>query len=236
MAYQQVTLATLRLRLQERWDSSPFWTTADANQAINDALLYWNALTGYWRARTTVTIPADDPYASVGQTMLQRCSVVIDNQPLIKGSLLGLSLTRPNWRRETTADGGAIPTRPTIWAPVSLMLFVVWPAPAVDTEASLDGVRQTPRLLSDTDYLDADESVVSTFLCYALHAAALKAPAEILERTSAFKDQFLLAAADRNAALRKTDWYRRITRTQRQHQIAPVKRAAPDGSGGPGQL
>ncbi len=237
MAYQTITLATLRLRLQDKWDGSPFWTTDDANQAINDALLYWNALTGYWRARTTVTIPANDPYASVTQTMLQSCSVSITGQPLIKGSLVGLSLTRPNWRRETITSGGAVPTAPTIWAPASLMMFVIWPAAVTDVQASIDGVRQTPRLTTDADFLDADESTVSAFLGYALHLAALKAPGlTILTQTQGYREQFLLAAADRNAALRRTDWYKRIQRTRREHQLYPVKRGAPDGSGGPGGL
>lgn len=235
MAYQRITLATLRERLTDRWDKSPWWTVDDANQAINDALLYWNALTGYWRQRTTVTIPANDPFASVAATMTQNTAVALAGVPLTAGSLAGLSLAQPNWRRDTVETAGC-PTSPQIWAPVSLTVFVIWPALVADTVLTVDGVRSTPRLTSDASYLDADDSVVSTFLGYALHLAALKAPAGILEQTQGYKDDFLMQAAERNQALRRTDWYKRIQRASRQHVLQPVKRAAPDQTGGPGQL
>jgi hypothetical protein len=103
MPYTRITLATLRARLQDKWDTSPFWTTNDANQAINDALLVWNALTGYWKQRITVTEPANDPYVAIPGTMVQGCSVSIANHPLTKASIFALSQSRPNWRRETTA-------------------------------------------------------------------------------------------------------------------------------------
>lgn len=234
MPYTRITRAELRLRLQERWDSSPWWTLDDANQALDDALLYWNALTGYWRRRQTLTIPANDPFGVIADTMVQNTSVSINGVPLTKGSLAGLSLSRPNWRRESVATAGC-PSVPVIWAPVSLSVFVIWPATAVDVTASVDGVRSTPRLTSDADFLDADDSVVSTFVGYALHLAALKAPAGVLERTAGYKDDFLLEAADRNQALRRTDWYKRIQSSSRQHLLQPVKRAAPDQTGGPGQ-
>ncbi len=236
MPYQRFTLAQLRQGLRFKYDSSPFWTQDDADRAINEALLLWNALTGYWPQGTTVTIPASDPYATVPGTMLQHTSIAINGLPLAKASLFGLSMSRPNWRRETIADGNGIPDAPQVWAPISLNAFVIWPAMDVDTQVSVGGIRQTPRLVADGDYLDADDSVVNTLLGYALHAAAAKAPATLLQRTQQYLQDFLGEAGDQNESLRATDWYRRVQRASRQNIQQPYKNAAPDGSGGPGQL
>ena len=55
MAYQTVSRAALRADLLPRWASSAFWTAADANRGINEALYWWNLLTGAWRTRVNLT-------------------------------------------------------------------------------------------------------------------------------------------------------------------------------------
>ena len=235
MPFQRLTLAELRQQLEDRWDSSPYWSTADADQAINEALLLWNALTGYWRERITITIPANDPYAAIPGTMVQGAAVTIGHNPLVPGSLLGLSMARPNWRRETTLSTGC-PSVPTIWAPMALNAFVIWPAATTDSQASIDGVRRTPRLVAEGDFLDADDTVVNALLGYALHAAAFKAPASLMQRTAGYLEDFLKQAVDRNAALKSTEWYKRIQRASRQQKLLPVKVVADDDTGGPGGL
>lgn len=235
MPYQRFTLAQLRTQLEYRYDSSPFWSQSDADRAINEALLLWNGLTGYWRRTIVIMIPANDPYATVPGTMVQHTAVSIGGVALAQGSLFGLSMAQPNWRRETVATLG-LPTVPQCWAPIALNAFVIWPAIDVDSLVSVVGVRQTPRLFLDGDYLDADDSVVNTLLGYALHAAAVKAPASLLQRTQEYLVDFLEQAVERNQALRATDWYKRAQRVSRERIAQPYKLPAPDGSGGPGQL
>lgn len=236
MPFTRYTLLQLRTQLAYRWDSSPYWTQQDADRAINESLLLWNALTGYWRQRITITIPANDPYATVPGTMVQHTAVSIANYPLSKASIFGLSMARSNWRRETVATTG-LPTVSQVWAPIALNAFVIWPATIVDTTVTVDGVRQTPVLVADGDFLDADDTVVNALLGYALHAAAVKAPGlTLLEQTKDYLTDFLSQAVERNAALRATDWYKRIQRASRQYQQQPLKIAAPDETGGPGGL
>jgi hypothetical protein len=233
--FTSYTLADLRTQLAFRWDSSPFWSQTDADRAINESLLLWNALTGYWKQRITITIPANDPYATVPGTMVQHTAVSIGGLPLSKGSLFGLSMARPNWRRETIATTG-LPTAPQVWAAISLNAFVIWPAMTTDTSVSVDGIRQTPRLVNAGDFLDIGDDTVNTLLGYALHAAALKAPASLSQRTQQYLTDFLEEAAEQNAALRATDWYKRIQRASRQNIQQPYTVSSPDDSGGPGRL
>ncbi len=235
MPFTTYTLADLRTQLAFRWDSSPFWTQSDADRAINESLLLWNALTGYWKQRITVTIPANDPYATVPGTMVQHTAVSIGGLALSKSSLFGLSMAQPNWRRETIAQAG-LPTLPQVWAAISLNAFVIWPAMDVDATVTVDGIRQTPRLVNAGDFLDIGDDTVNTLLGYALHVAALKAPASLSQRTQGYLIDFLGEAADQNESLRATDWYKRIQRASRQNIQQQYKVTAPDDSGGPGKL
>lgn len=237
MAYTRYTLEQLREQLQDRWDGSPYWETPDADNAINEALLLWNALTGYWRTRITITIPANDPYGAIPGTLVQGCAISIAGSPLVPGSILGLSMTRPNWRRETVLTTGC-PSLPTIWAPIALNSIIIWPAAVTDVEASIDGVRRTPRLTADGDFLDADDTVVNTLIGYALHAATFMAPASVHDRTQGYLEDFLAQAVDRNQALKATDWYKRAQRASRQQKLLALKVPALQGddSGGPGGL
>ena len=236
MGFTRYTRAQLRVQLQHKWDDSPFWSDADANQVLNEALLLWGALTGYWRKQISITIPAGDAYGAIPGTLVQGTAVTIGTQPLVPSSLYGLSMARPNWRSETIADGGDVPSTTTIWAPIALNAIVVWPASTANQTAIVNGIRQTPQLTADGSFLDADDSVVSTLLGYALHAAALKAPATVLQRTQSYQEAFLQAAVLRNGALRSTRWYKRLVQASRQRALMPIRVPAPDDSGGPGGL
>jgi predicted nucleic acid-binding protein len=162
---------------------------------------------------------------------VQGTAVSINNQALVPGSIFGLSCSRPNWLKERTNTGGAIPSSSTVWAAVSLNTIVVWPTHTVDQTVTIDGIRQTPQLADDADFLDLDDTLQNVLVGHALHLATLKAPAALLQETVPYKEAFLRAAVERNAVLRAANWYRRLTRQHRQQGQQPTHVAAPDPQG-----
>lgn len=209
MPYTTITRAQLRVRLQQRWESTPFWTDADANVVINRTLRLWNALTGYWRAPlTTATIP-NDPMVPLAGTLVQQTAVRVNGVTLRGCSTVELNQMVPNWWYARAA-ATSLPSRPYLWAPVGLNLIVLWPAPTSILTVVMDGIRQTPVLTADGDSLDIGPEELNTLLGYMLHDAALAAGAGFVERTKPGLEAFIQAAARRNRFLRETTWYTRL--------------------------
>lgn len=226
MPYQRFTRAQLRQQLRDRWEDTPFFTDDDANIALNHALRVWNALTGYWRQRIVVPGAPDSPLIPIPGTLVQRTQVMFQSRtcgPPV--SLAELSYLQPNWWTQRTTDGGNVPTRPTIWAPVGLSLIAIWPAVPVmgglNASYEVDGIRQTPVLLADGAFVDIGDEELSTLVAYALHVAALKAGPVILQRTEVYRTAFLAAAALRNTRLKSQTWYRNYQRQSWQKAMRP---------------
>lgn len=222
MPYQRVDRATLRARLQDRFDAAPFWTDTDANLALNHALRLWNALTGYWRRRISISGPINDPLIPIPSgSLVQRTAVTCQGQAMTPTTLHSLGLLRPNWWTERTTSGGSVPTRPLLWAPVGLTLFVVWPAPVVQMSFGVDGVRTTPILTTDGSFIDIGDEELSVLIGYCLHVLAIKAGPVVVQRTAEYHRTFIRAAALRNSRLLASNWYRNFERQSLQKAIVP---------------
>jgi hypothetical protein len=208
--YQSITLAQLRTRLADLYEAVPFWDTTDANDAINEALREWSALTGRWRQRVLLqTTPNDYEYA-LPDLLLYRMRVEWNRQPLSPSSREDLNNGRPNWRQETTASGGSVPSRPLLWAPVSLRTIYIWPADAPGHNSlTLDGVAQTPVLTADAQFVDLSEADVSVLIGYALHVLTFKKGSVFFAGTFGYWRAFLAAAAEENALLLTSAIYRK---------------------------
>src|SRR5437016_1230975 len=120
MAYTAITLATLRARLQDRYDGTPFWSNTEANDAINETLRWFNLYTGYWRGSATVVTGVGDRFLSVSGTLTYRTRVTRAGKALTRKSIVELYRQRRDWRTQTTATGGEVPTTIREWAPVGL--------------------------------------------------------------------------------------------------------------------
>lgn len=207
MPYTQFTRAQLRGLLQVRWESTPFWTTEDANLALNHALRVWNLLTAYWRKRVVVATIPNDPLVPIPGTLVQQTAITWQGRPMVGVSVAELLLVEPNVWQARTTDGGLVPNRPLFWAPVGLSLVQLYPAHPTAGSLEVDGVRNTPVLTADGDFVDLGPEELDTLLGYALHAAAFKAGPAFLERTKPALEQFIKTAAARNALLKTTRWY-----------------------------
>lgn len=206
MPYTSTTRATLRLRLQERYESSPFWSATDANLALNHTLRVWNLLTGYWRKRIVVPNSPNDPLVPIAGTMVQQTAITWQGRHMTGVSVEELHLLTNNWWTARAGDTG-LPTRPLFWAPVGLNLIEIYPASPLIGSLEVDGVRSTPVLTTDADTVDIGSEEYDTLLGYAMHVLALKGSATFLERTKPNLAQFIDAAGKRNQLLKASRWF-----------------------------
>lgn len=211
MAYAQYDLTNLLQRLSDRYEGAPFWTTPEATQAINEGLCTWNLLTGRWTVRTVMaTTPQEYEYVTPAP-LSYRTRLLWNNLPLSPSSREDLNNGRPNWRKETTISGGAVPTRPMLWAPVSLNLIYIWPADYPGHNAlTLDGVMQTPQLETPGQYVDLGEDDLSILLGFALHVLAYKKGSLWFSATLPYFRSFLAAAGEENALITTSQIYRQF--------------------------
>lgn len=226
MAYTTTTLAQLKVDMTRRWDAAIFWTDEEARLAINEALRDWNLLVGRWHRRLTRSTGAGTVEYALGATLLYGTRVkLLGAAPLTPTSLLELDLGRPTWRSETTASGGAVPTTPTLWAPVSIQRIAIWPATAGVGVNNLliDGVAATPVLVEDGDTVDLGEELHDVLLDYALHVAAFKEGGARWEATSPYFTAFLQAAAEENALLKASKAFRRFAGLDRRRDLQPTR-------------
>lgn len=225
MAYTSLTLADLKVRMQQRWDQSMFWQPEEARLAINEALRDWNLLTGRWRARKLLSTVA--PIASVpvvtyalGATLTYGMRVRM-TRALHPTSILELDLARPTWRRETVISGGAVPTIPTLWAPQSLQTIVIWPATntAGTNDLLVDGVAATPVLVNDGSFVDVGDEIINYLVDFAVHVAAFKEGGPRWLATRPAFTAFLQAAAEENGLLKANQAFRRAAGLDRRRDL-----------------
>jgi len=206
MPYTTTTRAQLRQLLQQRYESSPFWTEIDANLALNQALRTWNLLTSYWRRRIVVGNVPNDPLVPVPGTLAQQTAVTWQGKNMTGVSVAEIQMLTPDWwQARAGADGH--PSRPLFWAPVGLNLLAIYPASPVVGSLEVDGVRSTPVLTDDSDFVNIGSEEIDTLTGYALHVCALKAGASFLDRTKPYLEQFVKAAVERNALIKMSRWY-----------------------------
>jgi hypothetical protein len=223
MSYQRVTLAEFRLNLQETWEGVPFWDDTDALIAINDTLRWWNLFTGMWRRTEIVTLTADEHFYTLSSTLVLPTAVRYQGYPLDGSSLADLDCGRPGWQAENIMAPG-VPARPAAWAPHGLKGIVVWPAIAFGTaQVEVDGVRNTPVLVADADFVDLGEDEFSILLNEALFLASFKEGGPRFQQCQQFHQTFLKAVVDKSARLKASALFRKWAGIDPQRGMRPFR-------------
>lgn len=231
MGYTALTLADLRVRLQQYTEAVPFWTTPEANRAINEALRTWNVLTGRWHGRITLDTTPTNPDYALPTAILYRARVLWNGLPLTGTSYQALQSAHPRWLTDTTASGGEVPTRPRVWCPISLRTILIWPADAVaHNSLTVEGVATTPVLTNDADFVDLAEADVSILLPFALHVLTFKKGGQWFAATAPAFAKFLRAAAEENQLLTTSAAYRRWAGLTRRDEKPLLEAAVPAGA------
>ncbi len=231
MAYLQVSLGTLKARLADRYESVPFWTPEEARRAINEGLRIWSCATGFWRQAILVPTVPNDSYVAVPGTLVQAARITWNGLPLEPASLFDFSYYLPNWRGVTTATPGA-PTRPVYWARAGLALFAIYPADAyasvTGTHAVLvNGIRSTPTLVNDGDFVDLGQEQFDVLLGYAQHVLAFKVGGTALTASYPAWLAFLKAATQQNRQFAASSYYRKLMGLDQARRLSPPETAVP---------
>lgn len=211
MPYQITNLATLRARLQDKYEGVPFWADEEARLAINEGLRFWNVLTGFWKARVLVETTEGTVWYGVPTTLLCLIRADFNSTPMTQDSLEDIDLGRSNWEAETTADGGDVPNVLTLWMPAGTTLFAAWPADAIGANViMLDGIALAPVLVNNFDVVDLGEEEINALLGYALHILTWKIGGEIFTNTLDLYKAFIAHAALRNGRLMASKAFRQL--------------------------
>lgn len=224
MPYAAVTRTTLRARLQDRYTGDPFWTTTEANDALNESLRQFNLFTGYWRGTATAPTVINSPFIVVPATLTYRTRVYVTGRALTRKSIVELYRTRRDWRTQTLASGSPVPTTIREWAPIGLGRIAYWPTDNVGgTTLSFDAVKLTPILTADGDFLDLGEEEIKLILEESLWVLAFKRPS-LLEQMKPRHQAFLMGCLERNDQIRASSYFREalgLDQEQRlEHRLA----------------
>lgn len=208
MSYGQVTLTQLQAQLAEKYDSAAFWTAEESRRALNEGLRVYNLLTGFWRVNVPLTLIPNDPFLSLPGSLTYRTRVTVASRPLAPTSMFDMDNGRPNWRAETTASGGTVPTAPKIWMPAGILLIFIWPAVVANTACIVEGVTNTPILVNGADFVDIGQEELGPLLNYALHVLTFKEGGLRFQATMPYYKDFILACAEKNGRLKLSNLYR----------------------------
>lgn len=233
MAYTSTTRATLRARLQDRYTGDPYWSTTEANDALNESLRQFNLYTGYWRGTATALTVINTPYVTVPGTLTYRTRVTRVGLALARKSIVELYRTKRNWRTQTTTDGPPIPATIREWAPVGLSTIAIWPTDAVGgTLLTFEAVKLTPILTADGQFVDIGDEELQLVLDEALYILSFKLPS-ILEQMKPKHQSFLAGCLERNDQLRQSSYYRRVLGLDSEQRVQAARRKK-DQDGTPG--
>lgn len=220
MAYQEFTLAQMKVLLAQKWESTPYWSAEEARIHLNKALASWNMFTGFWKTRVSVVTTAGVPwvppvipsslFAGTLYCLRWEFTSGAGTFQMEQGSISSLDNGHPGWEGESSTSGGDVPTLPRVWAPAGLRLFAFWPADAAGGNTfTIDAVAKAPILVNDTDFIDIGSAELNNILGEALHTATFKEGSERFTATQDYHRQFLMACAENNSRLKASQFFRR---------------------------
>lgn len=210
MAYQRVTLSTLRTQLLDLLHSQGnFWTQEERDAAINEAIAVWQLMTG--ETVTTVTqsvVSTTDNLISLNNTGVLSVLRVADSQenPLRELSIVELDQGYYGWRTETAAS---TTQRPEYWIPLGINKIMVYPKAGATVTYNLQIYADAVPLIATNSYIDIDESQLTKVLAYAQSLLAFKqGVGDGTDNAKPLRDLFITAAQERNKLLMQTALYK----------------------------
>lgn len=201
----------------------PYWSATEANDAINEALRQFNMYTGYWRGSVTINTTANTVFYAVSNTMTRATRMYRSGKALGRKSIVELYRQRRNWRTQTTASGGGVPTTVQEWAPIGLNNIAIWPAHAAGgLTLTLDAVKITPILTADGDFVDLGSEEQDALLDECMWILTFKRPSlrDVMRQRH---EHFLQACLERNDQLRASSHFRHVLGLDQEQRLVPTR-------------
>ena len=224
MSYQRVTLATLKQRLQEKaGNSANFWSSIECQDAINEAICYWQGLTGEWTEIRPFTLDGSaiqNLNLPTQSASLFRVSYVASSglgTALVMTSLSELDNGFPGWNSVTGI--------PSLWAPIGITKLAIYPQTSTGY-LLLESYKEAPTLNADGEYIDIGDEEIVRLLGYAQWYLSFKEGVkEAVENVEPLMNQMVKAAILRNRRLLKSAFYRDYAGLQLEELERPSRTA-----------
>lgn len=187
-----ITLNDLRVRVYSRVENNmEFYTLAEVDRAINQAVKVLNLYTGF--IQTTISVDGGSVAGQVDYLVpdgiLFALRVSIDGKMLDKNGWTSMGKTNAGWRLETTDNTGMPVSR---WIPIGLKAFSINPA---DATGGLDiqvlGVAEPTLLVDGEDVIQIPNEFDDLMIDMAAHILPLKESGLIFSQASNYYIQFL---------------------------------------------
>lgn len=231
MPYTQVTRAQFRALVRNQLGNgtlaSAFWRDTEINFIIQEALRFYNLLTGYWKTRAVLATTASTVWYSTPGTITSNMRVSFNGFPMRGESMYAMDFGRSGWESETTTDGGDVPTRPKYFVIGALNKVAIWPADAAGANSlMLDGIAVTPLLVNDASLIDVGQEDMNHLLDLCQHLAAFKEGGKEFSSSMESFREFLRGAGERNAILKRCATWRKWLGIDTGRRSRPLKVAA----------
>ena len=201
MTYQRITLAQLKARLTDRvGNNEVFWVGKEKQDAINEAICVWQALTGYWTEEFVFTPPVSGNWQDTPSQVASIQSLRYNNGEIPLTSLFELDFGSPGWE----GTNGS----PAEWSPAGLTLMILRPGYSGSGTVTVRGIKEAPTLENAGDYIDIGDEELDKLLGYAHHILSFKEGNPEFEATQGQLQEFIAAAAFRNARFAKSAFYK----------------------------
>ncbi len=215
MAYQRVTLSTLRTQLDAKLKTQGnYWSQAEKDRGINEAVAIWQGMTGDHIVYITQTVASTtENLVNVNTTDTSGKSLsIIRVAPTGGGAALremhyyDLDQGYYGWRTETASS---TTQRPAYWAPVGMDKFFVYPRTGASQTYDLTCYGEVAVLVNTGDYIDINEGELQRLLGMAQAILSFKEGiVEGTDNATALRDMFMLVAQTRNKELQLTATYK----------------------------
>lgn len=182
-----------------------FWTEQEKVDAVNEALMVWQLMTGDTVTEFSVSLPATSGTSSGIVDVPRQIDSVLEaslsDEDLTLISMEELDEGMPGWQAASAAG------TPIYWAPLGLTQLALSPPPDENVTLDLLGYRELQRLgPSDSITIEAEE--VDPILDYAHHYLSIKEGTIELQNTVPALARFAEAAGLRNGRFKQSAPYR----------------------------
>lgn len=182
-----------------------FWTEQEKIDAINEAIMVWQLMTGNVTATFSATSPTTSGTSSgISDVPTQIDSILevsISDTPLTLISMEELDEGLPGWGDPSGAG------TPIYWAPLGITEFALYPPPDSQLMVDLLGYQELSRL-GAADAIPLQQEEINPILDYAHHYLTIKEGSVELQNTVANLARFGDAAGLRNGRFKMSAPYR----------------------------
>lgn len=184
----QVTLADLEANVYSQLDNnSLFYTQAEVDRAINEAVRTLNLYTGYLQESASGgTTTANRTFYDVPASILWPTAVYYNGRPLRKNSLGAIGMLRKEWMYDRGSVYGPVAN----WIPIGIRKYAIHPACSIGSVAlTVEGVAEPTTLVYATDVIEFPDEFSDTLTDLAVHVLPLKEGGKVFaDAASAYED------------------------------------------------